>query len=244
MSVSIIVNCYQEQKKWFDIAIKSILAQEGVTVHLILSTVKGDPSIGWIKDYDGDIELVTTKVTHQKSPIGSYKQLNNAVKYIKHEFTCFCGADDYQMPDKCKNEISLLEKTGKHICYSAFNEVNTNLKIIEKRTFPQYDINKHLKDSFVYTFAMVRSSIFKKYMPFSYKWLYGNYWDLWLRIYEGEGNVFVYNPKPTMLYVNNDVSVHTIMKRNKGVQLEARKNKEEMLKYHKKILIDNYKEDE
>jgi hypothetical protein len=48
----------------------------------------------------------------------------------------------------------------------------------------------------------------KKYAPFSEKWGNFAYWDLWLRIYQGEGDVFIYNPQPTWNYCLSPNSLH------------------------------------
>jgi hypothetical protein len=235
MNVSIIVNCFREEKKWFDIAIKSILAQKDVDVHLILSTIQGDSCIKWIKEYKGDIEVVTLPHAHEKTPDGSFKQLNNAIPHIKNDFVCFCSANDYQMPDKCKNEISKL-KNGKHVCYSAFYIGDLGLNIMETKKFHTYDINKHLKSNFVYDSAMVRSTIFKKYMPFTTKWHNMGYWDLWLRIYKDMGNVFAYNPKPARKYIKHYDSMHILRSHNHKLKIRVKNDRADLLRHHKEIL--------
>lgn len=232
-SVSIIVPSYKDGRERFDMAIRSILAQKGVNVHLILSTVKGDDCLKWIKKHSGDIDVVTMDDHGKKDPTNSFKQIIKAIQKIKHRWTTFCSANDPLMLDKCFNETAILKRTGKLVCYSARLDADENGNVVREVQFPPYNFNKHLESNFVYDGSMVYTPLFMKYMPFRIKWYNCGYWDLWLRIFKGEGNVFAYNPRPVKKYIISADSMHQMREKNVKNKKRHLKDRDAMLKSHR-----------
>jgi len=211
--VTVIMNSYKEKENLFRRAIKSIPCNE--IPQIILSTVTGDPCIGWAKDYEVDI------VTVDKP--GITVQLNNAYPHIRGDYVCYCSSNDMMFPNKLYLETQLLKESGKKVCNSAF-------RVNDKRTqkLPLvYNYKQHLKGNFVSDCSMVEAKTFLKYMPFDERFYELQYYDLWLRIYEGEGDVFVYNPIPTWNYrvSSNSRSV----KRKKSPEMQKTRQGEMIL---------------
>jgi hypothetical protein len=214
MKVSYIVNCREEKREWFDIAIKSILAQKGVEKHIVLSTVANDPCANWMKkysDYDYTEFIVAPEPKEDKGPPSSFWQLNNAIPFLRGDYVTFCSANDPLIDTKSINEI-------------------------DTKGFPEFSRERHLKSNFIYDGSMVEMELFKKFMPFNLNWYNCGYWDLWLRVFESEGNVFCYNSIPTKFYIQHPESMHikrmnnepNKMRRNTGVKL--------MLEHHEGIM--------
>ncbi len=240
--VSYIVNCREEDQTWFTRAIESIINQEGVQKHIILSTVPNDRCLVWIEeikgDYDLDIAILYTDLP--KSPPASFAQIDNAVQFIKGDYVTFCSANDPLVLNKSINEINRLKETGAKVCYSAFHLAVANgyeYRVLDCKGFPaEYTLERHLQSNFIYDGSMVESELFKKYMPFTDKWYNCGYWDLWLRIYKEEGNVFCYNSSPTKFYIQHEDSMHIKRQFNEELKALRDKHSAELVAHHRKEL--------
>jgi hypothetical protein len=206
---TVIINSYMEKEALFKRALTAVLQAQPAQV--IVSTVTGEPCIGWVEP---GVEVVVSD-----SP-GIFRQIEAAAKKINQKYVCYASSNDVMLAHKLKMESSLLERTGKKVCYSAFYVKNGNGQAV--RRFREYDYKEHLKGSYVSDCAMIDSGVFTRYLPFRF----GNqgYWDMFLRIYEGEGDVFIYNPHPTWIYEITGDSRH--QKRKKSGDL-MRLNAEE-----------------
>lgn len=223
--ISVIMNSFNEAEYKFHRAVNSILNQNNVKVQLLLSTVKNDNSIQWSKSYD--IEVIINETP------GIYEQINATLPHIKGNYVAYSSSNDVMLSDKFSLEKNKLKEANKKVCYSAFYSTDENLEIIKTLKFKDYDYLTHLRCNYVSDCALVEYSLFRKYTPFVLK--YGNhaFYDLWLRIYEGEGDVFCYNDIPTWKYVISQSSQH--IKREKD-ELKKKINEENrafMLSFHK-----------
>lgn len=231
MKASVIMNVCEEKEFDMARAIDSYLSQD---VQLIVSTLENDKCISFIKRNYPQIELVITKKKDHpgRSPQGSFTQLNNALPLIKTDWFCFASSNDTALFNKISLEISACERTGKKICYSAFHTTDENMNNTGTRFFHDYDFQRHKRGNFVSDCALMHRSIVEKYLPFKLELNNYAYWDLWLRVYEGEGNVFVYNPIPTWNYRISENSMH-IKRRSDPEQMAKYKQDElRMLKLH------------
>ncbi len=195
--VSVIINTINENSESLKKAVESYACQD---TEIIISTIKGDSSI----------KLGYKTVISEK---GIYKQLNNAIKEITGEYFCYASGNDIAMPDKIKTEVKILEQTDKKVCYSAFYRIENNVR--KTNFFHDYDFKKHLAGNFVSDCSMIETNLLRKYLPFNERWENDAFYDLWLRIYKGEGNVFVYNSNPTWIYIIDKNSLHKTRQRDK-----------------------------
>jgi hypothetical protein len=219
-NVSVLMNTYQENKLYFEQAVKSYVNQVGVSVHLIISTIEDDISIKYINELkkklpNANIELcISTKKEHPGKGIkGIYYQLNKGVKLIKGDWFCYASSNDVAMPKKIITEIQYCIKNKKSICYSAYNKTNLILKNPKKVSFHSFSYLKLLKGNFISDCSLIKSSILKEFLPFNNSYYNCGFWDLWLRIYNKYGNIFIYNPNVSFLYRICNESTH--IKRNK-----------------------------
>lgn len=229
--VTVIMNTVNEIPEVLKKAVNSYLNQEQVTVQLILSTVEGDPCIG---QYEGVEYSILPKSQHSgKSPRGAYEQINHALKMITGDWLCYASGNDYAEPHKLRMEIDACAKSGKEVCYSSIWSVSGDTKVQKK--FPtEYYFNEHLKGNFITDCSLISRRLVDKYLPYRLELNNYAHWDSWLRMYEGEGNVFVYNPIPTWFYVQNPNDMHNVRKRSPELQAIADRDKEIMLSLHRK----------
>ena len=101
--------------------------------------------------------------------------------------------------------------------------------------FYEYDYQKHLTANFVCDGSIMHRSIFDKYIPYQTKWYNYASWDFWLRVYEGEGNVFAYSPVPLLKYRQTKDSRHLRRDNNKKWKQKDIKERDLMLNYHKNL---------
>ena len=223
--ISVIMNCIDENPEYFRQAVESILGQRGVSVHLILSTVEGDISIEWIKEYKGDIFVSAFPLKDHpgRSPEGSFAQLNYALQFIKHNWLCFCSSNDVIFNNKFRDEIECCEFHGKLVCYSNLSITDKDLNVSSTTAYGSFSRVRHLQGNFIPDQSTVNYTKLKKYYPFSVEWYNCGFWDLWLRVYEGEGDVFAYNPKSERYYRQLNNSMH----------IERNRDPEKVSMYHR-----------
>lgn len=225
------MNTYLENQAWLKAAILSYKTQQDVDVELIVSAVKGDPNIALIE------KVGVSKLVLNEKP-GIYTQLNEATKHITGDFVCYASSNDTALPTKLITEYNLLKSTGKAVCYSNFNVTDHNGRITGIRQFPKhYTIDEHLKGNFVSDCALVRSDIFRKHIPFDHQWGNHAYYDLWLRIYAGEGNVFINNPRPGWNYRKHD-GMRKDRAKSQAKVIHNQKLREALIQHHKSSLFD------
>ena len=224
--VSIVINSLNNDPEILRAAIRSYLAQQGVEVQIIVSTVEGDSAIEIAK------ELGCILVVSKKASI--YGQLNAGIKEVTGDYFCFASGNDVALPGKLKLESDILKEKQKSVCYSAFQVLqNGNVK---NRMFHDYSFEKHLQGNFVSDCSMMTKEILDKYAPFDMKHKNMAFYDFWLRVSEGEGGkAFVYNPVPTWRYCISENSAHIARQKDpKAVeQNEALRSK--MLAYHNQV---------
>ena len=199
--ISVIMNVLNEEDSQLRKSIEGYLSQSGVDIQLIVSTIAEDPAQKIAEEYGLDMAIADRP--------GIYYQLNNATDKIKGEWFCYASANDFTLETKLHDELTKCLTDNKKICYSSFYTTDSNLNIIKENHFRfPYDYSSHLQSNYVYDLALIDVNLLKKYLPFKEE--FGNYayWDLWLRIFEGEGDVFTYNPKPAYLYRQQSSSRH------------------------------------
>ena len=235
--VSVIMNTINEKPELLNRAIDSYISQPNC--ELIISTITGDPCVAALRRrYGSNIKMVKMpRKDHPcgqggKSPKGSYLQLNNALPLITGNWFTFASGNDYSYPFKLALEkrICLIQK--KEICYSAYDHAFPDG---ERKTQPffSYDRARHQRGNFVSDCALISRRLVDKYLPFKVEMNNYAYWDLWLRIYKGEGDVFAYNSKPTWVYIQDHDAMHTQRKADPNKIRQAEIDKNTMLSLHK-----------
>lgn len=237
-NASVIINTYKENEDYLNEAIKSYLNQVGVNIQLIISTVKGDNAINIAQQYK-EIDLCISE-----DP-GIYSQLNKAVFLVKNNWFAYASGNDVAYPHKMYKEINTCVENEKLVCYSAFDVVKEKLAFKDgsmsgyqyTRRFFEYKPKLHLKGNFINDCATMHRFLLEKYRPFKLRWGNHAYWDLWLRIFEGEGNVFAYNDEATWMYRVTKNSSHIKRANNRLKREENEKLRIKMLETHRSLII-------
>lgn len=226
--ISVVMNTLGEKEPLLCRAIESYQGCE-----LILSTVEGDRSIRTVRRKYRKVKIVTMprKDHPGKSPLGSFLQLNNGLKAITGEWFTFGSSNDIIYPGSLELMKSECIKKGKEVCYTAFDYIHPDGSK-STQLFYDYDYERHLKGNFVADCALISRRLVDKYLPFRTELNNYAYWDLWLRIYEGEGNVYCYLPTPTWAYHLHADSMHIKRRGDPKAVAQNQRDKERMLKLH------------
>lgn len=223
---TVIINTISED---FEVLKRCVDSYKSQFTQVIISTIEDDVSID---KFDGVEYAIVLKSDHVgKSASGAYQQINNALKLFNTDYLCYASGNDYAEPNKAKIEIEILKKTGKKVCYSAFWNVKAGVKSIQPLHDYNYDV--HLTNNFVSDCSMITRDIVEKYLPYRIKYKNFAHWDSWLRIYEEEGDVFVYNPVPTWNYLWNDNDMSKERLRSPEKIKQNLEDREQMLKDHR-----------
>lgn len=222
------MNTYNENEDHLIQAIESYVCQN---VELIISTIEGDKNDSIFKRYPVKVNRFKKEDHPGKSPLGSFLQLNAALKLITGEWFCFASSNDVALENKINQEVQKCLSTGKKVCYSSFYYTDSELNITEEQRFRDYDYQRHKTINFVSDCALIHRSLFK-HLPFRTEYKNYAYWDFWLRVYEGEGNVFCYNPTPTWKY-RQGAGMRFDRERNQEQVRQAGIDRSYMLSKHK-----------
>jgi glycosyltransferase involved in cell wall biosynthesis len=228
VTVTVLMNSYKEKKELFERAIRSCI--DAKADQIILSTVKGDPCVEWAWQFR-HVNSSKLIIIENDKP-GIFEQINAMLPYITGDYVCYASSNDYMLPEKLVTEVNRLQATAKKVCYSAFHvksEVSGRQYVAK---FPEYSYRENIQNSIVSDCAMVETELFLKYTPFRVEYKNNAYRDLWLRIYEGEGNVFTYNPHPTWVYHVTADSQHIRRKQIPKLQKENLRQRALMLRDH------------
>lgn len=224
--VTVLINTVNENPTRLESAIKSYLEQKNVDVQILVSTVKDDISIEIAKRLGCDVIINDTK--------GIYEQLNNAVNYITGDWWCYASGHDLVLPGKLFNEVECCIKNNKKICYSDYIMFYPKTGVEQHISFFDYSYQRHIeKGNFVNDCAMINTELSKKYFPFkNEEWGNDSFYDFWLRVFEGEGNVFCYNNSPTWIYIQYDDSKHIVRQKSEEELLQYKQLRKDMLASH------------
>tara|TARA_Y100000034_G_C6804077_1_gene360876 strand:- start:24 stop:737 length:714 start_codon:yes stop_codon:yes gene_type:complete len=205
---SIIINTLNGNQKHLKEAVDSCIGQDGCKIQLIVSTVKKDPCLITLKNYNIDFVI--------NDRPGIYYQLNNATKKIKNDWWCYISGNDVMDPKKISTEIYICKKKGKKICYSDYNVCDENMKFLYKKEFHKYSFEKNLEGNFIHDGALIHRSISDKYLPFIEKFDNLGYWNFWLRVGRDNPDAFLYNKHIAFNYRLSNSSRHVKRKYNKA----------------------------
>lgn len=237
MNVTILMNTCFEKEAYLIEAIESCLAQKFVKVQLIISTIEADHNIPIIKQLYPFVELFITPLNAHpgRGAKGCYVQINNALHLVKGEYFHFISSNDILHPLKCWLETEMLRLNNKKVCYSNFWHFQSfvfpqyNRQQTLTTNVSQYNHALHLKQNFVSDASMIHKSLLDKYCPFDTNENNYAFWDLWLRIYKGEGNIFCLNPFPIFNYRQSNTSMHIERKTNAYFVEQDKKERAKML---------------
>lgn len=233
-TATVLINTFAEKFEYLETAIKSYVSQIGVNLQIIIATVDDDPNLPYLKRWKGiDLNVIPRKDHPGRSPRGSFYQINSSLRLVKGEWFCFASSNDEAYPFKIFSEIQAAITQGKKICYSNYNLINERGEIQSTLKFSEYNREQHQAGNFVNDCSIIHKSLLDKYGPFRSD-EFNNYafWDFWLRVYEGEGNVFALNEKPTWGYRQLETSMHIQRRNNPSLMKQFNDDRIKMLSTH------------
>jgi hypothetical protein len=226
--VSVIITTYNDEYKDIDNSIRSIQKQS-VDHEIIISFPSNDVNAHL---YRQDSRIRANEVDASKhpgrSPEGSFFQLNDAMKMITGTHFLFFS-NDIMYGGKLELETSYEGK----IVITGFDYANERMQVTGSFTPKEYSYNEHLTGNIIPDCTTIPMWIMEKYGPFRSE-LYGNYayWDFWLRVYEGEGNIFINDTFTTWLYIQRQSSMHVKRSKDAAEQKRCDVLRRKMLKDH------------
>jgi len=230
VDASIIIPTYNENEKLLLASLQQYII-EGAQI--IITTVEGDKNLDLIKEMGLDYVVTPLSEHPGRSPLGSFYQINKALPLIKRSWFCTASSNDIALPNKASIEIQKCMHSKKKVCYSNFYYMTEDGIINGKTNWYPYTYEAHLKGNFVNDSSIVNTKMAKKYLPFNLKFDNYAFWDFWLRVYKGEGNVFVYNPVPTWKYRQSNKSMHIQRMRDPVALAKYRADRAIMLAVHR-----------
>ena len=229
-NASIIINTYNGNQEWLNEAVESCLGQKNVNIQLIVSTVKGDPSIRLLKKYSKIDFCINDRP-------GIYLQLNNALKFIKNEWFAYAAGDDIVFNTKIYEEIEICLKNNKKICSSGFVVTDEKLNKIAKRGKNRlYSLKDNLKSNFVSDCSLIHKSVLDKFAPFSLECGNHAFWDFWIRVARKNSNYFIFDETSRWSYRQHAEAKHLKRVKDKSKIKKNEKERKIMLRRHEDLL--------
>lgn len=228
--VTVLINTINEVPERLIATINSFkIQQKYFKLQILISTISNDVSINIANKMNCDVVVSDKK--------GIYEQLNNAVKYIKGDWWCYSSGHDISETNKLLNEVYKCINGNKLVCYSNYFTVNPDTNEKTEKIFYKYDYERHLKGNFINDCSVINTNLSKKYLPFRND-LWGNdsHYDFWLRIYEGEGNIFAWNKTPSWNYILFNDSKHLVRLKSEKELMEYANIRQEMLNSRKPVI--------
>ncbi len=136
--VSVIMPCFN-MERFLDRAIRSVVNQTHSNMELILiDDCSRDSSWEiankWSKEYAWIRVLKTSK------NLGPSQARNIGLDNASGEFIAFLDADDYMYPNRLERQVELLESTDYSLCYSAYQRVDENEKVLGKVSIEKFKL--------------------------------------------------------------------------------------------------------
>jgi hypothetical protein len=135
---------------------------------------------------------------------------------------------------KYQDELDMLIGFNKKVCYSDYYMTDENMNVTRHIKLGKYSYDRHLTGNFISDLSLMETDLLVKYGLLGDKYRNYAYWDMWLRIYEGEGDVFINNPEPTWYYRQDSEGMHTVRKSSASMQAIAEHDRAYMLNQHLK----------
>jgi hypothetical protein len=230
--VTVIMNTFNERIDWLKASIAVVSPQVDM---LIVSVCEGDTNYEWLMKHTPDnVVVVVLPYSQQlgKCPQQSFRQINNAIAHVDTKYVSWTSSDDLMSASKYQDELDLLVGFDKKVCYSDYYMTDENLSVTKRISLGKYDHARHLKGNFVSDLSLMETALLTKYGLQGDKFRNYAFWDMWLRIYEGEGDVFINNAEPTWYYRQDPESTHIKRQRSADMQAEADRDRAYMLSHH------------
>ena len=231
---SIVILTRGDRPDHLRVQLDSCLAQRGVDIQVIVSTVAGDPSIP-IAEVSGARVVIDT-TPGPSSPSQMYRQWNLALKAVTGDWMAGCSGNDATLQDKMASGIHTCLEASARICDSAFYVADEHLNvtdITDLNHYYPYQFKVHASGtSFVSDACVVHRSVWNRYGPIREDLGNIGLYDFWLRIGKEHPGWFVYNRTPQWIYRLSPNSRHMRKHRDAALKNRDLSDKKRMLRLH------------
>ena len=146
MSLVSIIMPYYKKKIFINKTINSILNQtyKNFEIILINDEVNND-SFNFLKEIS-DLDPRINLISNNKN-LGAGETRNKAIEIAKGEYIAFCDCDDLWKSNKLEMQIEFMKKFNSEFCFTAYEIIDENEKIISSRKARKYIDFSELKNS-------------------------------------------------------------------------------------------------
>ena len=167
MSLTTIILPYYKKSQFIDQTIQSILNQTNQKFEIIIVDDELSDQSSKIMNKLKNIDQRINIIINDKN-IGAGLSRNKAIKTAKGDYIAFCDCDDLWDKFKLEKQIEFMNKKNIDFCFTAYNIINENGKIIGNRT-ADFDITfKKLVQScdIGLSTVIIRKNLFEKFKFF------------------------------------------------------------------------------
>lgn len=136
MPTTSIIMTYYKKSKYIYRTIKSILNQSHKNFEVIIVNdeinAESNKILNNIANLDKRIKIIKNKFN-----LGAGRSRNLALNYAKGTYVAFCDCDDIWSVDKLKKQIQLMKEKKLNFCFTAYNIIDTDGKLIGYRNAPK-----------------------------------------------------------------------------------------------------------
>jgi len=163
MPTTSIIMTYYKKSKYIYRTIKSILNQSNKNFEVIIVNdeinAESNKILNNIANLDKRIKIIKNKFN-----LGAGRSRNLALNYAKGTYVAFCDCDDIWSVDKLKKQIQLMKEKKLNFCFTAYNIIDTDGKLIGYRNAPKnIDYLRLLNSCDIgLSTVMIKRSLFKK----------------------------------------------------------------------------------
>lgn len=176
--VSIIMPVYQQRQDWFFTALDSLVAQSYPDKEVIVSGITGDPTLKWVKEFDG-VKLVESCVPDPK------RQINEGIKYATGDLIIQSGSDDQMLPGALARMVKVYEDNYAVMVYPDLEYCDENMNMMYVHKAPlQFDIRLLRERQIMTDCSLVSKKVLWEFALFDVALGKFAVWDMWLKIGE------------------------------------------------------------
>lgn len=208
---SIVMASYK-QANYLALSLNSLLDQIFQDIEIIVVCVKNDnETLDLVSKYPvKTIESEKADFIHQR---------NLGIEAAQGQYVTFADSDDFFLPTKIEQEITLAEEKQAVLVYSTYIRTDHNLMpiiiggfanryIYDIPIFPPPTYQLLLQNCYIYDYALVLKSMYEEFGLLNTQLKQAAMYDKWLHIMETYPHKVAYNPYATFLYRTYPSQMH------------------------------------
>lgn len=207
-SVTCIMPAFQ-QAEYMQEAVASILGQSYANLKLLIVSVMGDDATGdMVKDL---VDRYPDRVASVQSHYACIPhQMNLGFSRVTTDYAFLAASDDIWLPDTCENYVRVAEEANAVVVYPSWYVGTASGAIVGVRTDvpSRFDPVLIEKRCFITDCSLVRTAVFKRFLPMRLESGWFFIYDVWKRVARVHGDRFVPLGSPAFIYRQHEKSEH------------------------------------